>query len=236
MTKVFRNFGWLIVLAILFCSSCGDGSPTDDVSNVSNSRSPELLQNPMVWLLFIAAALGLVVFVERYLHFHRMQIKTAEFMAGLKNVLRQKNIVEAISICEATPSPTARLVREAIVERELPRVDLKELLQQTGSREAARLEHNLWILATLGQIAPLLGLLGTVMGFMTSGVVTDMQVHFAQALIPTALGLAVGIPSMTGYNYLVNETGGMILEMEETTMEAVRMISVLEPEILKEDA
>ena len=217
MSKARWSLGLVVVAA-----GCGDGG-------AGGSGSPELLENPMTWLLFLAAAVGGVVFVERYLHFHRVQIKTVEFIGGLKNVLRQRNIVEAISICEATPSPTARLVREAIVERELPREELKELLQQAGSRETARLERHLWVLATLGQVAPLLGLLGTVVGFMPTGLATDPQAHLAQALIPTALGLAVGVPAMAGYNYLVNEVGGMVLEMEQTTMDAVRMVGGLEP-------
>jgi len=216
---MLKHRAWLSLgLAVLAAGCGGDG----------DSKLPELMRNPMMWVLFLGAAIGVVVFVERYLHFHKEQIKIGQFISGLKNVLRQKNLVEALSICEATKGPTARLVREAIVERELPRADLKELLQQMGAWETARLERNLWVLATLGQIAPLLGLLGTVTGFMASDVVTDLQAHFAQALIPTAAGLAVGVPALAGYNYLVNEVGDIVLEMEQATMEALRMVSGLE--------
>ena len=62
----------------------------------------------MVWLLLAASALGVVVFVERRLEFHRVQINTTALLGGLKNVLGQDNLVEAIGICDATASPTAQ--------------------------------------------------------------------------------------------------------------------------------
>ena len=189
--------------------------------------SPDMLQSPITWLLFFSAAIAAVVFVERYMLYHSVQINTTEFIGGLGNVMSRGNIVEAISICEATPSPAARLVREAIVNRERGRDEIKEALEQAGAGEVARLEHNLWMLATLGQIAPLLGLLGTVMGFMTDEVVTNLHAHFSRALIPTALGLAIGIPCYVAYNYLVAEVGGLVMDMEKVSLDAIRLVEEL---------
>ena len=70
--------------------------------------------------------------------------------------------MEAIGICDATPSPTARVVKAVLENHDLPRDEVKEILEQHGSEETARLEDRLGILATIGQIAPLLGLLGAV--------------------------------------------------------------------------
>ena len=104
---------------------------------------------------------------------------------------------------------------------------MKEALEQAGASEVARLERNLWVLATIGQIAPLFGLLGTVMGFMTDEVVTNLHAHFSQALIPTALGLAIGIPCYAAYNYLVAEVGGLVMDMEKASLDAVRLVEEL---------
>jgi biopolymer transport protein ExbB len=190
-----------------------------------------LLQGgPMVWVLLAASALGVVVFVERRLTYHRVQINTTALLGGLKNVLSQNNLVEAIGICDATPSPTARVVKTVLENHRLAREEVKEILGQQGSEEVARLEQRLGVLATLGQVAPLLGLLGAVLGFMETGetVITDHHAHFAKAMIPLALGLAVGVPCFVGYNHLVAVVGSIVIDMEKAGLRALRMVSELE--------
>src|SRR6516165_7114166 len=118
------------------------------------------------WLILLAGAVAIVVFVERFLHCHRAQINSTEFLNGVRNVLRRDNIVEAISICDATPGPVARLVKTAILNRENGRERVREALEEAGLAEVPRLEEKLNLLATIAQLAPLLGLLGTVLGFI----------------------------------------------------------------------
>jgi biopolymer transport protein ExbB len=129
---------------------------------------PNLLANggPVLWLLLIASAVALSVFVERVLHCHRAQINSAEFLNGVRTVLKRNNVVEALSICDATPGPVARLVKTAILNRDQGRERLHEALEEAGLAEVPRLEEKLNLLATIAQIAPLLGLLGTVLGFI----------------------------------------------------------------------
>ena len=184
----------------------------------------------MVWVLLAASALGVVVFVERRLTYHRVQINTTALLGGLKNVLSQNNLVEAIGICDATPSPTARVVKTVLENHRLAREEVKEILGQQGSEEVARLEHRHGVLATLGQVAPLLGLLGAVLGFMETGetVITDHHAHFAKAMMPLALGLAVGVPCFVGYNHLVAVVGCIVIDMEKAGLRALRMVSELE--------
>jgi len=184
----------------------------------------------MVWVLLAASALGVVVFVERRLTYHRVQINTTALLGGLKNVLSQNNLVEAIGICDATPSPTARVVKTVLENHQLAREEVKEILEQQGSEEVARLEQRLGVLATLGQVAPLLGLLGAVLGFMETGetVITDHHAHFAGAMMPLALGLAVGVPCFVGYNHLVAVVGSIVIDMEKAGLRALRMVSELE--------
>src|SRR5689334_4034923 len=130
---------------------------------------PELLKycGPMGYLLLIVSAVAVTVFIERLLHYHRAQINSAEFLTGVRNVLKRDNLVEAISICDATPGPVARLVKIAILNRENGREGVREALEEAGLLEVPRLEDKLNLLATIAQIAPIMGLLGTVLGFMT---------------------------------------------------------------------
>src|SRR5512142_1198068 len=121
---------------------------------------------PMIWLLLGASAVAVVVFIQRVLHFHRAQINSMEFLNGVRNVLKRDNVVEALSICDATPGPVARLVKTAILNRDQGREQVREALEEAGLAEVPRLEEKLNLLATIAQLAPLLGLLGTVLGFI----------------------------------------------------------------------
>src|ERR1700678_3521424 len=129
---------------------------------------PTLLSNggPVIWLILIAAAIALVTFIERVLYCHRAQINSTEFLNGVRNVLKRDNVVEAISICDATPGPVARLVKTAILNRDHGRERVREALEEAGLAEVPRLEERLNLLATTAQLAPMLGLLGTVLGFI----------------------------------------------------------------------
>src|SRR5205809_7509331 len=120
----------------------------------------------MLWLLLLVSAVAVVVFIERFLHFHRAQINSTEFLNGVRTVLKRDNVVEALSICDATPGPVARLVKTAILNRDQGRERVREALEEAGLAEVPRLEEKLNLLATIAQLAPLLGLLGTVLGLM----------------------------------------------------------------------
>src|SRR5208283_3134250 len=137
-------------------------------ANAFNNPMPTLLANggPVIWLILIAGATAFVVFVERVLLCHRSQINSAEFLNGVRNVLKRNNVVEAVSICDATPGPVARIVKTAILNRDKGRERVREAVEEAGMTEVPRLEERLNLLATIAQIAPLLGLLGTIIGFM----------------------------------------------------------------------
>ena len=190
---------------------------------------------PVIWLILIAAAIALVVFVERALFCHRSQINSAEFLNGVRTVLKRENIVEAISICDATPGPVARLVKAAIINREKGRDRVREAVEEAGLTEVPRLEEKLNLLATIAQIAPLLGLFGTVIGFMhlfsqlgTDGLyahIKDLATGVWEALICAAAGIGVAIPAHAGYNYLVSRINKLVLDMERAAAEIVNIVT-----------
>src|SRR5216110_17851 len=95
---------------------------------------------PVLWLILLAGAVAIVVIIERFLHCHRAQINSTEFLNGVRNVLRRDNVVEAISICDATPGPVARLVKVAILNREKGRDGVREALEEAGLLEVPALE------------------------------------------------------------------------------------------------
>ena len=196
---------------------------------------PILLSNggPVLWLILLSSAVAVVVFFERFLHCHREQINSIEFLNGVRTVLKRNNIVEALSICDATPGPVARLVKTAIVNRNHGRDRVREALEEAGLAEVPRLEEKLNLLATIAQLAPLLGLLGTVLGFIRtfylmqeSGLnahVGQLSTGIWQALICAAAGLAVAIPAHAGYNYLVSRVNTIVLDMERAATEIINI-------------
>ena len=105
----------------------------------------------------VISAVAVAVFIERFLHCHRAQINSTEFLNGVRTVLKRNNVVEALSICDATPGPVARLVKTAILNRDHGRERVREALEEAGLAEVPRLEEKLNLLATIAQLAPLLG-------------------------------------------------------------------------------
>ena len=202
-----------------------------------NTAMPNLLANggPMLWVIIFAGAAGIVIFIERALHCHRAQINSTEFLNGVRTVIKRDNLVEAISICDATPGPIARLVKTAILNRDHGRDRVREAVEEAGLSEVPRLEQRLDLLATIAQLAPLLGLLGTVLGFIKSFTLLQGQALYAnsglltegvgQALICCAAGLAVAIPIHAGYNYLISRVNGIISDMERTSNEIVNIVT-----------
>lgn len=186
----------------------------------------ETLQNggPILWSLFMISLIALTLFLSKLFELHRAQIDTRDFLTGLYNVLRRGNTVEAVSNCEDTEGPVAQLVRAALLKVDEPPEEIAKAIQQAGISEIPRLEHRLNLLATLGKVAPMLGLLGTVLSMM--GALQEMHAqaplahsgdlagHLWNALLTTAAGLTVAIPIYAAYNLLVSRIESLVMDME----------------------
>jgi len=191
----------------------------------------------MMLLLLLVCAVAIGVFVQRVLHYHREQINSTEFLIGVRNVLKRDNVVEAISICDATPGPVARMVKVAILSRDRGREGIREALEDAGLMEVPRLEEKLNLLATIAQISPLMGLFGTSLGLIhmfgdlqqkgAFASVEDLAGGVWQALICTAMGLLVAIFSYSAYNYLVSRVNAIVLDMEKSSSEIQNLVAEL---------
>ena len=177
-----------------------------------------------MWLLALAGFAAVLIFIERGFHVHRARIKTLDFIKGVANIIHRANFAEAISICDETPGPVASIMRAAIQHRAMSHEELQRAIDRAALTEIPRLERRLAMLATIGQTAPLLGLLGGVLGmiqaFMTmqakaplvhSG---DLAAGMWQALLTAAAGLALAIFCHLGYNLLVTKIDDIVLDME----------------------
>jgi biopolymer transport protein ExbB len=187
-----------------------------------------------MWLILFNAVLALVVFFERLFHLHRAQINVADFVRGIQNSLKRGNIIESIALCDEAPGPVAQVVKAAVVNHDRSREEIREAVQDVARSEVARLERNLTILATVAQVTPLVGFLGTVWGMISifkvmerTQLATPSQLAGGvwEALLTTAGGLVVAIPTYIAYNYLVSRVQNHVLDMEKAANEIVAFLS-----------
>jgi biopolymer transport protein ExbB len=181
------------------------------------------LGGPLMWLILGLAVVAVAVFLERWLSLHRAHINTTDFINGIRNILRRGNINEALSLCEETPGPVPPVIKAGIDNRERSREEIREAMLDVGHSESARLERRLVVLATIAQVAPLIGFLGTVMGMIqmfreiqqaTLPSPGQLAGGVWTALLTTAGGLIVAVPAYIAYNFLVTRVQHLVLDME----------------------
>ena len=189
---------------------------------------------PLMWFILISAILAIAIFFERLFHYHRAQIHTDDFVKGILNSLKRGNVKEAIDTCRDTAGPVAQVVMAAVLNHDRSRDEIREAVQDTARTEVTRLERNLPLLVTIAQVAPLIGFLGTVWGMIRVFMVIEITQGTNagqlaggvwQALLTTAGGLVVAIPSYIAYNYLVSRVQNLVLDMEKAANETVQYLA-----------
>ncbi len=189
----------------------------------------------LMWPIMVCSIIGLAITIERFISLRRASIDTRDFMDTMRQVLRQSRMQEAIEICDETDAPVARIMKSGIVRHNRSKEDIREAIQDAGHLEIPRLERYLSALATCANIAPLLGLLGTVAGMIKAfaeiqnkqGQVnpSDLAEGISNALVTTAAGLSVAIPMLVAYNYFVTRVDNMVVEMEISSSELVELLT-----------
>jgi len=187
-----------------------------------------------MWLLLGCSIIAIAIFLERLFYFHRARIDVGDLLFGLRNLIKNKAYSEALSECAATPGPVARVIHSAIRRYSAPRTELKEIVQESGQLEVPKLEKHLTVLLTVAYIAPLIGLLGSVLGLVDTFVQINAVGGFAtvaeisqgvyEALITSAAGLMVAIPSFVFYSHLRAYSRSLMHDMEAAGIEIVNTI------------
>ncbi len=192
---------------------------------------------PLMYLILLCSVFSLTVFIERFIHLYRAGIDTEKFLQKVKEIIKINNIRAAINLCEETPGPIAHIFKSGLSKYDRNREEIKQSIEDAGLHEVPRLQRNINMLATIAHITPLLGLLGTVSGMIgafqmiqqrsASGIVVnpgDLAGGIWEALITTAAGLVVAIPTYVAYNYLVSKVNNLVIEMEESSKELINIL------------
>lgn len=189
---------------------------------------------PVFWVLLFLAVAAVVIFFERLVELRRSRIDWQDFFKGVVNVLEQGNEDEALAICDDTAVPVANVVATAIRHRAGSARVLREAVDSQGRSESSRLDRRLASLAIIGQIAPSIGLLGTIIGFiravlaLNNGEVVvraDLMEAAMEAMTSAALGLAVSIPAAVMYGVLRLRMDRLVVDLEVAASQIIGYIS-----------
>ena len=188
---------------------------------------------PLMFLLLGCSIVAVGIFLERLFYFHRAAINVGDILFGLRNHIKNKKYQEAAAECASTPGPVSRVLHSAIRRHYVSRTELKEIVQESGQLEVPKLEKHLGVLMAIAYIAPLLGLLGTVLGLVRTFVeinavgnptVSELSKGVYESLITSAGGLMVAIPAYVFYSYLRSYARNLIYDMERAGIEIINTI------------
>lgn len=177
---------------------------------------------PVMYLLLCCSLVVVSIGVERYMYYREAKTEMAGFMDQLSAFLAQGEWKAAIDLCRQSGGVVARLAEKGIQFRQDGRY-LESVLEGEAALAAGKLRQNLRHLDTIVTVAPLLGLLGTVIGMISSFSVFNLTAGqpaaitggVGEALIATAAGLCVATLSMLVYSYFNHRLDGIISDMEQ---------------------
>ncbi len=197
-----------------------------------------LAGGPIMWPILISSIFAFAIIVEKFWHLYKIRIDTQDFLSNILNKMKRHQVKEALHVCDTTKSPVSHILKAGILKYDRPRARIIEAIEDASLYEVPKLEKNLPMLATIGHIAPLLGLLGTVTGMVRCFQTVqskstsfnpispgDLAGGIWEALLTTVAGLVVAIPAYVAYNYLVSHINSFVLEMEKASTELVNFLT-----------
>lgn len=179
----------------------------------------------LCWIgLLISSVMALTIIVDRFIYFTKIKYLDDSLSQKIVSLIKENEIKTAIALCETSKSPLSNIIIAGLNNSKAS----KEYMQSQANKELPKLERFIAALSTISTVAPLLGLLGTILGMIQSFAVistvgsgrsTALASGIANALLTTAAGLIIAIPSVVFYNYFVNAVNKKILFMENLSNE-----------------
>ncbi len=183
--------------------------------------------------IIFCSIVALAIFLERLWVLRRKNIIPQDFVNNVEGLLKKQKISEAVFLCQNDISSIAKIFLAGLRSTQKGMWLVKEAIEERGSREATILEKNVDILSTIANLTPLLGLLGTVSGMIKTfnaisvqgiGNPAPLAGGIAEALITTATGLCIAIPTLVCYRFLKDKASNLIFEMEENSIRLVDLM------------
>jgi len=183
-----------------------------------------------MWVLLACSLVALAVILERLYSFQKARTNTRALMEQILSDVRRGNVEGAIDVCSRTRGPIAAILAAGLLKVERGKEAVREAIESAGAIELAFLQRGLIVLASITNIAPLLGFLGTVSGMINAfaAIAEAEQVSaklvargIQEALITTMTGLAIAIPVQIFHSYFVARVDRYVIEMEEASIDLV---------------
>ncbi len=188
----------------------------------------------VMYPILLCSVLSLAIFFERLWSLREGKIIPKNFIKEIEDFLRMKKYNEALALCGSSNSSIARIIFVGLKKIGKPRDEIKDAVNEQGKQEAMELERFLTTLGTISGISPLLGLLGTVTGMIKTfnvlalskqlGNPGMLSAGISEALITTAAGLIVAIPSFIFYKYFTAKVDRLVIKMEAITISFVELL------------
>jgi biopolymer transport protein ExbB len=191
----------------------------------------------MRWPLSVCLGIGIVVIIIKFISLTKTASKTKRILKDVDELLTQQRIGEALELTRDTNSPAANILYAGLERHEEGTDRVMKAIENQGLLEMSKLEKGLVVLATLTNVAPLLGFLGTVIGmilaFQSIEAAGEVEATLVAggikvALLTTAAGLVIAIPVSIGHNYFVAKIDGLVIDMEESAQKMVDTLHSIE--------
>lgn len=188
----------------------------------------------MMWPIILASVAAMAIIGERFWSLQRKHVAPANLLPSVQQWLNKQELGANHIAFLRESSPLGRIFAAVLTQRQLGRAAMKEVMEDAGRHVMPELERFLNTLGTIAAISPFLGLLGTVLGMiqMFAGVGTHgvgdpalVASGISQALVTTAAGLLVAIPSLMFYRYFRGRVNELVVAMEE---EADKLLAILQ--------
>ncbi len=179
-----------------------------------------------MWPLLLCAAIAMGITIERMLFYRKSKMNSPEFISDLTEAMRSGDLASVEDLCEKNGHSITRVLMKGLELKGHPHDQIDRALSTAGTLEVATFEKGLNILSALGNIAPMIGFLGTVSGMINafSSIASADQVSprlvaggIEEALLTTAFGLIAAIPTLAVYNYFVHRVDLFVLDMERVS-------------------
>lgn len=190
------------------------------------------------WLMIVLLLLSVIaiyIFASKWWLIHKAGKVQKNFMDEIRDLIHEGKIKSAISLCQQSDTPIARLVEKGIERIGRPLQDIQTAVENMGNVEVARLEKGLPMLATIAGGAPMIGFLGTVTGMIkaffnmaNAGNNIDISLlsgGIYEAMITTVGGLIVGLIAYFAYNFLTAKVSNVVFKMENATIDFMSLLS-----------
>ncbi|MFQ5914381.1 MAG: MotA/TolQ/ExbB proton channel family protein [Nitrospinota bacterium] len=188
----------------------------------------------VMYPIILCSILALGVFLERSVSLRRKRILHQGFISGIRRHWMRREIDKALQLCKVHDISIARVLRAGLLRHNISLADMERAIEAAGQHEASLLTANLRILGVVANLAPMLGLLGTVVGMIKAFHVISqggtgnpglVASGISEALLTTAAGLIVGIPALAAYHYFRSKVDRYVYEMEHISLEILEGVS-----------